>query len=174
MRHAGRGNMLTRYRKECRRNLLATPGPCAFVLVLDHLKAGYNVAKIFRSAQAFGARAVHLVGIGPFDPAPAKGALRKVPAHFHATMADCLPELLAEGYTPFVLEPGDGEPLPTADLPGKSAFILGHEEFGFSFDRTAVPALRTLAIPQPGAVQSLNVSIAASIVMYEYLRRHPA
>ncbi len=72
--------MLRAYEKNRRRNLLAQPGAHDFVVVLDHLKAGYNVPKIFRSAEAFGAREVQLIGIGPFDPSPAKGAFRQVPA----------------------------------------------------------------------------------------------
>lgn len=164
-------HMVLRYEKERRRNLLARPGPQQAVIVLDRLKAGYNVAKIFRSAQAFGIQAVHLVGIGPFDPAPAKGAFRKVPARFHDELESCLQELLAAGYTLFALDPGGGEALPEAELPERSAFIFGHEEFGIRLDSGDFPALRTLRIPQCGELQSLNVSVAASIVMYEYLRR---
>jgi len=69
----------TRYRKELQRNRLAQPGRHRLVLVLNQLKAGFNVANILRSAEVFGVSAVHLVGIGSFDPSPAKGALRKVP-----------------------------------------------------------------------------------------------
>ena len=84
-----RRQMLLRYEKERKRNVMAQPGEHEFVLILDQLKAGFNVGKIFRSAEAFGATAVHLVNIGPFDPAPAKGSFRKVPAVFHETFADC-------------------------------------------------------------------------------------
>ena len=49
---------LLRYTKQRQRNLLAEPGVHDFVLVLDHMKAGFNVAKIFRSAEAFGAAAM--------------------------------------------------------------------------------------------------------------------
>jgi tRNA G18 (ribose-2'-O)-methylase SpoU len=171
VRHESCRHMVRRYEKERQRNLLALPGPHPLVIVLDRLKAGYNVAKIFRSAQAFGVRAVHLVGIGPFDPAPAKGAFRKVPARFHEDLTSCLEELLAAGYTLIALSPDGGEALPEAELPERSAFIFGHEEFGVRLDPGTFPALRTLRIPQCGALQSLNVSVAASIVMYEYLRR---
>ena len=82
MRHESRKHMLLRYQKERQRNCLARPGIHPFVVVLDGLKPGYNIGKIFRSAEAFGAAAIHLVGIGPFDPAPAKGSFRKVPARF--------------------------------------------------------------------------------------------
>jgi tRNA G18 (ribose-2'-O)-methylase SpoU len=163
--------MLLRYNKELQRNLLAKPGAHEFVMVLDQLKAGFNVGKIFRSAEAFGAAAVHLVNIDPFDPSPAKGSFRKVPAVFHETFADCYADLCAQGYAFFLLDPEEAVSLCTMELPRKSAFVLGHEEFGFSFDPKGYPDLKRLTIPQFGSVQSLNVSIAASVVMYEYVRQ---
>ena len=171
MKKKSRRQILLNYNKERQRNVLAEPGAHAFVLVLDRLKPGFNVAKIFRSAEAFGARAVHLVDIGPFDPGPAKGSFRKVPARFHEDFATCHAELLAEGYTFFLLDPEGEAALGDYDLPQKSAFVLGHEEFGFSFDVQEFPNLKRLVIPQFGSVQSLNVSIAASVVMYEYVRQ---
>ncbi len=162
---------LKRYEKHRRRNLLAEPGEQEFIVVLDHLKAGFNVPKIFRSAEAFGVHEVHLIGIGPFDPAPAKGSFKNVPARFHENFDDCYQALSERGYTLFTLEPECGEPLSEAELPLKSAFILGHEEVGISFDRNDYPAIRCMHIPQFGRMESLNVSVAASIVMYEYVRR---
>lgn len=160
-----------RYDKERQRNVLAKPGVYQFCLVLDQLKPFFNPPKIFRSAEAFGAAAVHLVNIGTFDPAPAKGSFRKVPTHFHDNFAACYQQLSEEGYTLFCLEPDAEASLCNCSLPEKTAFILGHEEFGFSFDPADYPAIRSLSIPQYGSVQSLNVSIAASIVMYEYVRQ---
>ena len=58
------------------------------VLVLDHLKAGFNVGKIIRSANVFGIREVHLVGIPPFDPGPTKGALRHTRTRRFATFSE--------------------------------------------------------------------------------------
>ncbi len=162
-------NIVQRYEKECRYNVLAKPGPHQFVLVLDHLKPGFNVAKIFRSAEAFGASEVHMVGIGPFDPAPAKGSFRKVPVTFHDNIDACLTELIKQGYTLFVLQPSGGLPLCKANLPEKSGFIFGHEEFGISIMPEENRDLKTLTIPQFGAGKSLNVSIAASVVMYQYI-----
>lgn len=170
-RKESRRQMLLRYDKERQRNLLAKPGAYEFVLVLDQLKASYNVGKIFRSAEAFGATAVHLVNIEPFDPSPAKGSFRKVPALFHENFADCHADLIAQGYTFFMLDPQEATSLCATELPCKSAFILGHEEFGFSFDAKDYAHLRKVTIPQFGSVQSLNVSIAASVVMYEYVRQ---
>lgn len=166
-----RRQILLAYEKQRQRNRLAQPGVHDFVLVLDRLKPGFNVAKIFRSAQAFGARAVHLVEIGPFDPGPAKGALRKVPAHFYDDFSTCHARLAGEGFGFFLLEPAGAATLGQIDLPSKSAFVLGHEEFGFSFKRKDFSDLQSLAIPQVSSLQSLNVSVAASVVMYEYVRQ---
>jgi len=168
---SSRNQAILRYKKQRQRNLLASPGPHRFALVLDHLKAGFNVPKIFRSAEAFGAREVHLINIGMFDPAPGKGSFKKVPARFYAAFEQSYAELKSRGYTLFILEAGSGESLFKAALPEKCAFVLGHEERGISFDPDTYPDIRRLTIPQFGQVESLNVSIAASIVMYEFVRQ---
>ena len=172
VKEARRLQMLQRYERQRARNVLATPGIHRFALVLDNLKAGYNVAKIFRSAEAFGAAEVHLVNIGPFDPAPAKGAFRKVPARFHDSFEACRHDLATRDFQIFALIPTGEEPLPDTRLPADAAFVFGHEEHGLSFDPDDFPDIRTLRIPQAGSTQSLNVSVAASIAMYEYLRQH--
>ncbi len=164
---------LQRYQKQRRCNLLATPGTHDFIVVMDSLKAGFNIPKILRSAEVFGACEVHLINIGPFDPAAAKGAFKNVPARFFEEFSECHANLLERGYTVFALEAGTESHLPNAALPIKSAFIFGHEEFGLSFDSDDYPDIQGLSIPQFGKIESLNVSIAASIVMYEYVRRWP-
>ncbi|WP_457669145.1 TrmH family RNA methyltransferase [Thiolapillus sp.] len=163
--------MLRAYEKNRRRNLLAEPGIHEFIVVLDHLKAGYNVPKIFRSAEAFGAREVQLIDIGPFDPSPAKGAFRQVPARFFDTFEKSFQDLNGRGYTLYALSPTDSHPLQQEHFPAKSAFVFGHEERGLSFSADEYPCVRRLHVPQFGQVESLNVSIAASIVMYEYTRQ---
>ena len=163
---------LTRYRKERQKNILAEPGPHDFIVVLDQLKAGFNVPKIFRSAEAFGVAAVHLINIEPFDPAPAKGSFRKVPAVFHENFAACYQLLADQGYHFFQFRADAETALHTTDFPAKSAFVFGHEEFGFSFDQHSYPDIESLAIPQFGSVRCLNVSAAATIAMYEYVRQY--
>lgn len=161
-----------RYRKARQRNVAAVPGPNSFALVLDNLKAGFNVPKIFRSAQAFGGAEVHLVNIGVFDPAPAKGAFRKVPARFHEDAGQAIAELQEKGYTLYAMIAHGDNTLPTVRLAEKSAFIVGHEEYGLSFDPVDYPGVLTLGIPLFGEMESLNASVAASIAMYEHTRQH--
>jgi tRNA G18 (ribose-2'-O)-methylase SpoU len=73
-----RRSAIKRFEKQKRANLLADPGVHEFVVVLDGLKAGFNIGKIFRSADAFGAFEVHVIGTSFFDPAPAKGSFKYV------------------------------------------------------------------------------------------------
>jgi tRNA G18 (ribose-2'-O)-methylase SpoU len=170
-RHRQRLEAQHRFRRQRNANRLAAPGCHDFALVLDSLKPHFNIGKIFRSADAFGAREIHLVGIDFFDPAPAMGSFKYVPARFHATFADAYQSLRQEDYRLYTLEPAHGRPLHTVALPRRSAFIFGHEEQGLSFAPGDFPGLTALRIPQFGQVQSLNVSIAAAVVMWEYLRQ---
>ena len=161
-----------RFRRQRNKNLLADPGIHDCIIVLDHLKPTFNIGKIFRSAETFGCREVHLIDIDFFDPAPSMGAFKWVPATFHKRFITCYAQLLERGYTPFILEPGQGTAVMETRLPQKSAFVFGHEEFGISFEPDLYPEVKRLTIPQYGRSQSLNVSVAASIILYEYTRQH--
>lgn len=168
----GDANALWRYQKQRRRNIQAVPGPHAVALVLDRLKADFNVPKIFRSAEAFGAHAVHLVDIAPFDPAPAKGGFKHVPARFHERFADCHRALDADGFELVALDPFADELLHETALPERCAFVLGHELHGLSEEARGSSGARFVRIPQWGSVDSLNVAVAASVALYEYARQH--
>ncbi len=161
-----------RFRRQRNKNKLASPGIHKCIIVLDHLKPTFNIGKIFRSAETFGCQELHLVGIDFFDPAPGMGAFKWVPAQFHQRFLTCYAQLLERGYTPFILEPGQGSAIMDTALPEKSAFVFGHEEYGISFEPDLYPEVKRLTIPQYGKSQSLNVSVAASIILYEYTRQH--
>ena len=109
-------------------------------------KESPNPAGIIRSADAFGACEVHLVGINYFDPAPAMGSFKWVPARFHDNFAGCFKDLNRRGFTFFTLEPHIGESLPSVRLPNRSAFVLGHEEFGLSFNRADFEGIKSLTV----------------------------
>ncbi len=169
---SGDANALWRYQKNRRQNLLAEPGPHAVALVLDRLKADFNVPKIFRSAEAFGAHAVHLVDIAPFDPAPAKGGFKHVPARFHEDFAICRQALDDDDFQLVALDPFAETLLHQTELPPRCAFVLGHELHGLSAEARASSGALFVRIPQWGSVDSLNVAVAASVALYEYARQH--
>jgi tRNA G18 (ribose-2'-O)-methylase SpoU len=170
--NVGRRLAIKRFKKQRQRNVLASPGSHRFIIVLDHLKPRYNIGKIFRSADAFGAHEVHLVGIDFFDPAPSMGSFKWVPAKFFDNIDSCFQQLLEREYHLYLLDPSTDSDLTQIVFPRRSAFIFGHEEYGFSFDPLAYAHLSKVSIPQYGKVQSLNVSVAASLTMYEYVRQH--
>jgi len=166
-------NMHARFDRAARRNAVdAVPGIHPCIVILDGLKPDFNIGKIFRVADAFSIREIHLVNIEFFDPEPAKGSVRWVPFFQHEDFSACYQEVAERGYSCITLEPGQQQLIGKQSLPEKSAFIFGHEEFGLSFDRASYPDICSFSIPQWGHVQSLNVSVAASIVLYEYVRRH--
>ncbi|WP_163340534.1 RNA methyltransferase [Desulfopila sp. IMCC35008] len=161
-----------RYERHRRHNLVyAQPGAYQFVVVLDNLKPSFNIGKIFRSGDAFGARSVHLIGTNFFEVKSAKGSFKWVPAVFNNSFDECYRQLHPEGYSFFILEPDAKQSLNEISFPANSAFVFGHEEFGISFDADKYEGVSPIRIPQSGKVESLNVSVAASIVMYEYVRQ---
>jgi len=150
--------------------VMATPGPFPFVMILDHLKVDFNIGKIIRSAEAFGARAVEVVGTTFFDPLPAKGCMKRVPWQMRKTFFETYDLYKNQGYTFYAFDTEASSTLPETVFPERSAFILGHEGFGVTFKKEDYPEIKWIKIPQYGKVESLNVSVAASIVMYEYSR----
>lgn len=150
--------------------IMAKPGAFPYVLILDHLKVDFNIGKIIRSAEAFGAQGVDVVGTSFFDPMPAKGCMKRVPWSMTKTFFESYQRFANEGFTFYAFDSEASVSLHEEKFPDKSAFILGHEGFGFTFKKEDYPAIKWLKIPQFGMVESLNVSVAASIVMYEFVR----
>ncbi len=158
--------------KEIRLSYLAKPGIHNAVVICDSLKPSFNIGKIFRSANAFGINEVHVVNTPVFNPYPALGSLRQVPSKFWGSFRESYESLKANNYSFFALDISETNYITKKILPKKSAFIIGHEENGFSFDFKDYKDIEVLSIPQFGTVQSLNASVAGSIAMYEYVRQH--
>ena len=150
--------------------IMARPGPFRYVLILDHLKVDFNIGKIIRSAEAFGAHAVDVVGTPFFDPHPAKGCMKRVPWVMRNSFHESYQKWASEGYSFFGLDGEASVSLHEADFPERSAFILGNEGLGFTFKKELYPQIKMINVPQFGLVESLNVAVAASIVMYEFAR----
>ncbi len=141
------------------------------ILVMDHLKTGFNIGKILRSAEVFSLFEVHLVGTTFFDPYPAKGSFKKVKTMFYDTFEQSYERLKELGYTVYMMSPDTQSCIGEIELSKKSAFVVGHEAFGHSFTSDQFDVER-LKIKQFGQTESLNVSIAATICMYEYVRSY--
>jgi tRNA G18 (ribose-2'-O)-methylase SpoU len=151
--------------------LTAPPGPFPFVYVLHRLKPTFNVGKIIRTANAFGAHEVHLIGIPLFNPKPCLGTLKQTRTKTFETFEESYEDLVGRGYRLYALDPTATHLLGRESLAEKSAFIIGHEEFGIPFKPGDYSNVEFVKIAQFGKVQSLNASVAASVAGYEYLRQ---
>ena len=149
--------------------LEAKEGIHDLVLILDHLKSGFNIAKIIRTAEAFSLREVHIIGTKFFDPYPAKGAIKRVKIYFYPTLQESLERLKKDHYEVFLMDMNAEKFLHEIKLPKNSAFIFGNEEVGPILDGVEKSQFTLTKIQQWGLTESLNVSIAASISSYEYV-----
>ena len=145
------------------------------VLLLDGVQDPGNVGAIIRVAEACGATGV-IAGPGTADPFGWKalrgsmGSAFRVPVATAASLMDIIGAARAAGLHLFATGPRDGTPLDRADLRRPSAILLGGEGAGLAqpvFDA----ADERLTIPMRPPVESLNVSIAAALVLYEAARQ---
>ena len=150
-------------------------------VVLDNVRSMHNVGAVFRTADAFRLEEVVLCGItakpeqqhGDLRWADevhktALGAEETVPWRYFADTMEAVRALQHEGYTVYAVEQAHGStPLEDVKLPhtGKYAVVLGHEVFGVQ-QQVVDAADGCIEIPQFGTKHSLNVSVAAGIVLY--------
>jgi tRNA G18 (ribose-2'-O)-methylase SpoU len=161
------------FAKQLKKNAeMATHGKQKFIMILDSLKASFNVGKIYRSAEVFGVHEIHLINVPYFDPVPAKGTLKRVVTHFWDNFDSCYQNLQEKGYSIYALDVNESNYMHKVDYPEKSAFIVGNEGFGVQFDLDKYPEINRIKIQQFGLTESLNVSVAATLSMYEYSTQH--
>ncbi|MBP5476210.1 MAG: RNA methyltransferase [Paludibacteraceae bacterium] len=149
------------------------------VVVLDNVRSQHNIGAVFRTADAFRLRKVILCGISACPPnqeihKTALGAEESVEWEHSASTADAVRRLHEEGYTVFAVEQvHDSIPLPLLDLTHTGdrpvAVVMGHEVFGVSQEVVDMSD-GCIEIPQYGTKHSLNVSVAAGIVLYSLSR----
>lgn len=144
------------------------------VVVADGLQDPGNLGAIVRSVDAAGATGV-LVGpdtVDPYNPKAvraAMGSLFRVPV-VAADPAVWLPKARASGIRIVGLSPRAESSIYEADIAEKVWFIVGSEGRGVS-ERAASLADLSVRIPMAGAAESLNAAMAATVVLFESLRR---
>lgn len=147
-------------------------------VVLDNVRSMHNVGAVLRTADAFRLQKVLLCGITPRPPHPdihktALGAEDSVTWEYRESALDAVRELRENGYRVLAIEQAAGStPLNrlSANAGGRYAIVLGHEVRGV--DQQVVDACDgCLEIPQFGTKHSLNVSVAAGMVIWDFFKR---
>ena len=164
------------------------------VVVLDDVRSLHNVGSVFRTCDAFRVSAICLCGITATPPSAeihktALGAEDSVSWTYYATAQEAVSKLHEQGYLVYSVEQAEGstplhlfaphrstsqpqlseDALPASESAGM-AIVLGNEVKGVHQEVVDM-CDGCLEIPQFGTKHSLNVSVAAGIVVWEFARQ---
>lgn len=147
-------------------------------VVLDDVRSLYNVGSVFRSCDAFRVKAVYLCGITATPPnneihKTALGAEDSVEWRYFHDAEEAVAELHDNGVTVYSVEQVEGSTKLQdirIDSSSQYAIILGNEVKGVH--QSVVDASDgCIEIPQHGTKHSLNVSVTAGIVIWEFAKQ---
>ena len=152
----------------------AAPG-APLIVVLDGVEDPHNVGAILRSVDAAGAHGVvrqarHAASLDGIAAKASAGAVARVKIATEVNIARAIEELKELGVWSVGLVGSASEPYDAVDFTLPTAVVLGAEGTGL---RRLVQERcdRLVAIPMHGAVESLNVSVAAGVVLFEAARQ---
>lgn len=146
------------------------------IVVLDNIRSMHNVGSVFRSADAFLIEAIFLCGYTPQPPhrdinKTALGATETVDWISYATTKQAVEDLKSRNYRVYGIEQTEGsislEKFKPADK--NIAIVFGNEVEGVDA-QVLQQCDGSIEIPQLGMKHSLNISVAAGIVLWELVR----
>ena len=139
-------------------------------IALDNVARDYNMGTIIRSANAFGVRRVHIVGRRQWNKRGAMMTDKYLHVAYYETTAEFMKAIQGKVLVA-VDNVGGSIPLEQADMPANSVLLFGAEGPGIR-DELLACADSVVKIEQYGSTRSLNVGVAAGIVMHEWTRRN--
>lgn len=150
----------------------------ALVMILAGLQDPGNVGTIIRTAAAFGATGVVTIegSAHPFGWKALRGAMGgtfRLPVAARGSLLDVIAMARDARVRLIAAVPRGGTPLPQLDLRAPAAILLGGEGAGVA-DTAIAAADAQVTIPMQESVESLNVAIAASLILYEAARQRGA
>ena len=145
------------------------------VVILDSLQDPGNVGTIIRTADAAGVSAVFLTKgcVDIYSPKVLRstmGSIFHIPIFEGQLINEAIGLVKKSGYKVIASHLEGQNNYYDEELTVKCAIIVGNEANGIS-DETAEKADRLVKIPMPGKAESLNASVAASIMIYEIVRQ---
>jgi 23S rRNA (guanosine2251-2'-O)-methyltransferase len=150
---------------------------CEMLVVLDGVEDPHNLGAIIRTAHAAGAGAVVIperraAGVTDVVAKAAAGALEHLPVVRVTNINRALEELKQRGFWIYGLDERGAETYDQMEYASPAAVVLGGEGKGLHEQvRKHCDAL--VRIPVAGPISSLNVSVAAGVMLFEWRRRHP-
>ncbi|ALD12001.1 TrmH family RNA methyltransferase [Clavibacter capsici] len=145
-----------------------------FHVAIENWQHDMNIGSIVRSANAFAADTVHIVGRRRWNKRGAMVTDRYQHVVHHATIADLVEWARGEGLPLIAIDNVDGSVLlETTCLPERCVLVFGQEGPGLS-DEAVAAADMTVAISQFGSTRSINASAAAAVVMHAWITQHVA
>ena len=149
-------------------------GESPFIIVLDKIEDPHNLGAIIRTAECAGAHGVIIperrsAGLSYTVEKTSAGALEYMPVVRVKNISAVLQKLKDKGIWVYGADM-DGEHYKKVNFDGAVALVIGNEGKGIS-PLVAKDCDVIVSLPMKGKINSLNASVAAGIVMYEYVRQ---
>ncbi|HEX6919234.1 MAG TPA: RNA methyltransferase [Actinomycetes bacterium] len=169
-----RRNVVDRYRYWRREAIVADLDTRRhdFHVAIENWQHDLNIGSIVRTANAFLAREVHVVGRRRWNRRGAMVTDRYQHVRHHATVAELAAWARAEGLPLVGVDNLPGSvPLETTALPRRCVLLFGQEGPGLSEEARSACTL-VCSIAQFGSTRSINAGAAAAIAMHAWIRQH--
>lgn len=141
-------------------------------MAIENFGHDANIGTVVRTANAFAAAAVHIVGRKRWNRRGAMVTDRYQHIRHHTDTGELLRFAESEGLTVVAVDNVPGSvPLETATLPRDCLLLFGQEGPGVT-EAAKNGALLTVSIAQFGSTRSINAGVAAGIAMHAWIRQH--
>jgi tRNA G18 (ribose-2'-O)-methylase SpoU len=143
-----------------------------FHVAIENFQHDHNIGTVVRTANAFAARAVHIVGRRRWNRRGAMVTDRYQHIAHHPDVSHLIEFARAEGLTVVAVDNTPGSVrLERTELPREALLLFGQEGPGLTGEAHAAAGL-VVSIAQFGSTRSINAGVAAGIVMHAWIRQH--
>jgi tRNA G18 (ribose-2'-O)-methylase SpoU len=143
-----------------------------FHVAIENFGHDLNIGTVVRTANAFLAAEVHIVGRRRWNRRGAMVTDKYQHLRHHPDVAALAAHAAREGLSVVAVDNGPGAvPIESADLPRRSVLLFGQEGPGLTPEARGSAAL-TVSIAQFGSTRSINAGVAAGIAMHTWIRQH--
>jgi tRNA G18 (ribose-2'-O)-methylase SpoU len=143
-----------------------------FHVAIENFQHDHNIGTVVRTANAFAAAAVHIVGRRRWNRRGAMVTDRYQHLEHHADVATLIEFATARGLAVVAVDNTPGSrPVETVELPRDCVLLFGQEGPGLSAEAQKSASL-VVSIAQFGTTRSINAGVAAGIVMHAWIRQH--